>query len=265
MKAKQWRYAHASSIGSAHLAQRTECQDRLVCRTIETEKDGAVLIAAIADGAGSTTSGGRGAEIACELFAGQAIEFLQTAHASIVSLNEDFGRLWIEFFQTRIAEIARENAKEARDYASTLIGAIVGARGAAFYQVGDGGAVYSADGKAASYRFAVEPVETEYVNVTQFLTDEAAATALRFRYIEEPIEDLILFSDGIYAVAVDYKSNLPHERFLMPMIAPLRTPSAPNDLNEKLEKFLASPKLNEKTDDDKTIILASCKTVNREK
>jgi hypothetical protein len=40
------------------------------------------------------------------------------------------------------------------------------------------------------------------------------------------------------------------------MIAPLRN-GASNDLNEKLEKFLASPKINEKTDDDKTIILAS--------
>ena len=43
----------------------------------------------------------------------------------------------------------------------------------------------------------------------------------------------------------------------MPMIAPLRNGSEASGLNEKLEKFLASPKLSEKTDDDKTIILAS--------
>lgn len=253
----KWRFAHASVIGAAHVAQQTECQDRFVCRTIETETDGAVLIAAVADGAGSTTDGGRGAEIACEFFANQAEEFLKSGNASVHSLNEDFGRRWIGFFQTRIAELARENEKETRDYASTLIGAVVGANGAAFYQVGDGGAVYSADGKLSSYQFAVEPTESEYVNVTEFLTDEAAATSLRFRYIERAVEDLILFSDGIYAVAVDYKNNQPHEPFLMPMIAPLRSGKAANDLNEKLEKFLASPKLSEKTDDDKTMILAS--------
>ena len=71
------------------------------------------------------------------------------------------------------------------------------------------------------------------------------------------IEDLILFSDGIYSVAVDYKTSKPHEPFLIPMIAPLRNNIKVNGLNEKLENFLSSPKLNEKTDDDKTIILAS--------
>ena len=89
------------------------------------------------------------------------------------------------------------------------------------------------------------------------MTDETAAESLRFELFEEAVEDLILFSDGIYAVAVDYQNNQPHEPFLMPMIAPLRNGSALDGLNEKLENFLSSPKINEKTDDDKTIILAS--------
>jgi hypothetical protein len=75
--------------------------------------------------------------------------------------------------------------------------------------------------------------------------------------IEEKIEDLILFSDGIFSVAVDYQSRQPHEPFLIPMMAPLRSGNPLNGINEKLENFLSSPKINEKTDDDKTIILAS--------
>ncbi|MEO6590107.1 MAG: protein phosphatase 2C domain-containing protein, partial [Pyrinomonadaceae bacterium] len=94
-------------------------------------------------------------------------------------------------------------------------------------------------------------------NTTEFLTDETAIESLRFVLIKENIEDLILFSDGIFAVAVDYQRNKPHEPFLMPMIAPLRNGNPADGLNEKLENFLASPKINEKTDDDKTIILAS--------
>ena len=257
MSGGKWRYAQASVIGLAHLNQQTECQDRLVCRTIETDSDGEILIAAVADGAGSTTDGQRGAEIGCEFFVSQITEFLKSGNASVRSLNEDFGKHWIEFFQARIRVIALEEKKEMRDYASTFVGAVVGGGVAAFYQVGDGGAVFSADGKAASYRFAIAPTETEYVNMTEFLTDETAAKSLRFRFVEEAVEDLILFSDGIFAVAVDYKNNQPHEPFLMPMIAPLRNGNAADGLNEKLEKFLASPNLNEKTDDDKTIILAS--------
>ena len=253
----KWRYAQASVIGLAHLSQKTECQDRLACRTIESDSDGEILIAAVADGAGSTTDGQMGAEIACEFFVNQASDFLHSGNASVRSLNEEFGRRWIEFFQARIAALAGEEKKEMRDYASTFIGAIVGDGGAAFYQVGDGGAVFSINGKNESYRFAIEPTDSEYVNMTEFLTDDAAVNRLRFRFVEEAVEDLILFSDGIFAVAVNYQTNQPHEPFLMPMIAPLRNGAAAEGLNEKLEKFLASPKLNEKTDDDKTIILAS--------
>lgn len=257
MKSTNWRAAHASVIGLAHLNQQTECQDRFVCRTLETA-DEEILIAAVADGAGSTTNGQIGAEIACATFAEQIEGFLQTGNASVNSLNEDFGKRWIEFFGQRIERLARKEKKEMREYASTFIGAVVGAKSAAFYQVGDGAAVFSTDGKPQSYQFAVEPTESEYVNQTEFLTDDRAATALRFRFIEQAIEDVILFSDGIFAVAVDYKNNQPHEPFLMPMIAPLRNgANAAGDLNEKLEKFLQSPKLNEKTDDDKTIILAT--------
>ncbi len=251
----KWRVAQASVIGQSHLNQNTVCQDRLATRIVESKRDGEILIAVVADGAGSTTSGERGAEIAGEFFVSQISEF--TKNAAVKSLSEDFGRRWISFYQQRIAEIARQEKKEMREYATTLVGAVVGKTSAVFYQVGDGGAVFSTSGKPESYRFSIAPTESEYVNMTEFLTDEAAANNLRFVRIEAAIEDLILFSDGIFAVAVDYQTGRPHEPFLMPMIAPLRNGSAGEDLNEKLEKFLASPKLNEKTDDDKTIILAS--------
>ena len=256
MNCGKWRVAQASVVGQSHLNQNTVCQDRLSTRVFESRREGEIFIAAVADGAGSTTDGQRGAEIACQFFVKQVSEFLK--NASVKSLTEEFGRRWIEFFQAEIAEIAGREKKETREYATTLVAAVVGKNDAVFYQVGDGGAVFSADGKPMSYQFSIAPVEAEYVNQTEFLTDEmAAADSLRFTRLETAIEDLILFSDGIFAVAVNYQTGKPHEPFLMPMIAPLRNGGANADLNEKLEKFLASPKLDEKTDDDKTIILAS--------
>jgi serine/threonine protein phosphatase PrpC len=261
MNQKFWRTAHASAIGQAHINQNTECQDRFACRTVETAAEGEVLIAVVADGAGSTTDGQTGAQIACEIFTKEVSDFLSAKDACVKSLTIDFGRLWISYFQQKIAEISRASKKELRDYASTFVGAVIGANSAVFYQVGDGGIVFSVSGDAKSYRFAIAPVESEYVNVTEFVTDDTAAESLRFELVEEAVEDLILFSDGIYAVAVDYQMGQPHEPFLMPMIAPLRNGNAPAGLNEKLENFLGSPKINEKTDDDKTIILASRATV----
>ena len=256
----KWRAAHASVIGAAHLAQNTDCQDRFLCRTIKTKEE--ILIAAVADGAGSTSSGQIGAELACRLFVDKAEDFLNTREASIRSLNADFGKYWLEFFQKQIAEIAEEQEKPVRDYASTFVAAVVGEKRAAFFQVGDGATVYTLSENPDEYIFGIDPIETEYANVTDFLTDKEASATLRFNAIEAPIENLILFSDGIFAVAVDYKTNRPHAPFLRPMIAPLKNGQATADLNAKLESFLASPKINEKTDDDKTLILASRRIVN---
>lgn len=258
MDFEKWRYAQASVIGLAHLNQETECQDRFACETLKT-KNGEIFIAAVADGAGSTTHGQIGAEIACKLFVTEIKSFLRSSGASVKSISEDFGKYWVEFFQKKLEETAQRDEKNLREYASTFIGAIVGEKAAVFFQIGDGAAVYSVSGASESYRFAIAPLESEYVNMTEFLTDKLATEQFRYALIEENIEDLILFSDGIYAVAVNYQTNQPHEPFLMPMIAPLRNGNATNGLNEKLEKFLSSPKINEKTDDDKTIILASRK------
>jgi serine/threonine protein phosphatase PrpC len=251
-----WRVAHASVRGLAHENKNTECQDSFACATIETAV-GEILIAVVADGAGSTEKGRTGAETACATFVRQASEFLKTGSAQIASLGENFGKLWIEYFQKEVAEIARRDGKETREYASTLVAAVVADGGAAFYQIGDGAIIFSAKGENENYRFGIEPTETLYVNMTDFLTDATAAEKIRFAFFDEAVEDLILFSDGIFPVAVDYQTNQPHAPFLRPMLAPLKNSAATDGLNEKLEKFLAAPKINEKSDDDKTIILAS--------
>lgn len=253
MQNSSWRVAHACVRGLAHENQNTECQDSFACETIKTDA-GEILVAVVADGAGSTEKGRTGAETACETFVEQISVFLKSGAASIASLNVDFGQFWIEYFQQKIAEIAARDGKEIREYASTLVAAVVGEKGAAFYQIGDGAVVISA---AENYRFGIAPAETLYINMTDFLTDDEAAQKIRFEFFEEAVEDLILFSDGIFPVAVNYQTNQPHEPFLKPMIAPLRNSAPVNGLNEKLAGFLASPKINEKTDDDKTIILAS--------
>jgi hypothetical protein len=256
MAVGKWRFAQATVIGKAHLNQNTECQDRAACATIETDA-GEILIAAVADGAGSSTRGQIGAEIACETFVAETKSVLQSSGASVKSINEDFGKLWLSYFQRRIMETAEVDKKNVRDYASTFIGAVVGENDAVFLQIGDGAAVYSTSGAADSYRFSIEMPESEYLNMTDFLTDEEADQRLHCRLIEERVEDLILFSDGIAAVAINHQNNQPYEPFLMPMIAPLRNGNSTNGLNQKLENFLSSPRINAKTDDDKTIILAS--------
>lgn len=262
MQSKTWRLAHASAIGLAHLNQQTECQDRFACRIVETENDGEVLICVIADGAGSASNGQDGAQLACHLFVEQISDFLQNKNASISSLSIEFGQGWIQYFQSEIVKIANDQKKNLRDYASTLVSAVIGRNSAAFFQIGDGAIIISKD-ETDELIFAVEPLETLYVNMTDFITDAEAIERLRFELVEKSVTDLIMFSDGISPVAIDYQTNQPHTPFLKPMISPLKTGIGFNEkLNDKLENFLCSPKINEKTDDDKTLIIASRISLN---
>ena len=254
-----WNAAYASAIGQAHLNQGTACQDRFACDTINSP-EGEILVAVVADGAGSTTHGQIGAEIACNYFVEEVRDFLSTNGATLNSLQADFGKFWVTFYQQKLAVVAKNEEKPLREFATTMVAAAVGENFAAFFQIGDGGVVFSESGEDQSYVFAIPPEDSDYVNMTDFLSDEDAAEKIRFVRIEKRIEELCLFSDGIFPVAVNYQTNSPHEPFLKPMIAPLRNlPNGNQDLNKKLEAFLSSPQINEKSDDDKTIILASRK------
>jgi serine/threonine protein phosphatase PrpC len=253
---KSWKVVMASATGTAHLSQNGECQDRFSAELFGDDK-GQTLIAAVADGAGSTSDGHLGAEIACRSFIREVQRFLKCRDAQISSLNEEFGKLWISSLQAELRAIAKDADKPLREFASTFIAAVVGEECGAFFQIGDGAAVFSESGQPGSYRFAISPDDSEYVNTTDFITDDSAETAIRFYRVGAGINELILFTDGVFPVAVDYQANQPHEPFLMPMMAPLRSPQANEaELSFKLASFLSSAKISEKTDDDKTMILA---------
>ena len=68
-----------------------------------------------------------------------------------------------------------------------------------------------------------------------------------------------MFSDGLQRLALVYQSQTVHEPFFEPMFAELRNADLQtcNSLSDQLARFLDSPKINERTDDDKTLVLAS--------
>ena len=136
----------------------------------------------------------------------------------------------------------RPKSMDVREYASTLVGAVIGSDSAIFYQVGDGGIVFSSEGSAGEFDFGIEPEDTEYVNMTDFITDELALECLKYKRVDGVIEDLILFSDGVFPIAVDYRENRPHHPFLKPMIAPLRESTDPNGLERETRDVFVIPR-----------------------
>ena len=73
------------------------------------------------------------------------------------------------------------------------------------------------------------------------------------------MNEVAVLTDGLQKLALHYQSQTAHTPFFRPIFAWLR--QAPDDYAEKfassLAGYLDSPKVNECTDDDKTLVLAT--------
>jgi len=67
------------------------------------------------------------------------------------------------------------------------------------------------------------------------------------------------YSDGVQRLALSFEQRIPHNPFFEPMLNVLRNQKSAEceALDQQLAHFLNSPQINERTDDDKTLILAT--------
>jgi len=145
-----------------------------------------------------------------------------------------------------------------REFACTLLVAIVSGNRSTFWQIGDGAICFRFPSEE-QYRFAFWPVKGEYANATYFVTDEESLNELEFDTIEDSPADLALFSDGLERLALDFKTGEVHTKFFAGFFPYLYREAAGRliEIEQKLEEFLGSDRINSKTDDDKTLILAT--------
>jgi hypothetical protein len=116
--------------------------------------------------------------------------------------------------------------------------------------------VYQADD--GRYVPALWPQTGEYANCTWFLTDADAASRVQAARAKG-VHELALLTDGLQGLALQFVSRAAHGPFFEPMFARLRGVSAmrPRGLAKELQTFLDSPAVNQRTDDDKTLVLAT--------
>ena len=242
-----WNLVFASVAGTAH--QGGVCQDHATARVV-AGPDGPVLIAAVADGAGSAAHSEVGARVAVEAF-------LAAAEIGVgAAVTEDTLRAWFDSARAAVAHAAQGRGVPLRQLACTLLVAIVGSTWAWFAQIGDGLIVF--DGlEPAGFAFAFWPDSGEYVNTTRFLTDADYPTRLRSDGLSRPISRLALLTDGLQMLAIDYATAEVHGRFFAPLLAVVAAATDQDQLRTDLAGFLDSPRINARTDDDKTLLLAT--------
>jgi hypothetical protein len=254
MRERAWCWAGACSIGSSHLRAGLGCDDRAAC--LEFLDGGReVLVAVVSDGAGSAQHASSGSRTVVRKFVDAAFNFLR-AGSSLSEIDEEVGHVWLDGIRDRISSIADRVSAKPRDFAATLVGAIASADHVVICHVGDGAcAIRSYDDQ--EWRVPSWPAHGEYASSTYFVTDDPQPT-LRVSHIHGAISDIAIFSDGLERLALDFSQRLAFKPFFDSMLKPLSgvAPGRNRSLSTGLRRFLDSSIITDRTDDDKSLILA---------
>ncbi len=258
MKESDWAYISSSVIGSKHSEVGLPCQDASDCKLLSLKDDSEVLIAVVSDGAGSAQYAQAGSATACANFISQIRGSLDEA-GNLSFLTADYVKDWIAVFQREIKIIAEQNETSAREYACTFVAAIIGKNQSVFSQVGDGGIVTLEAETNDSYQTVFWPQQGEFAGQTNFLTDSNAVTNLMFEAINQNIQEVAVFTDGMQSLVLNEENRIAHSPFFRPIFAALRKADAgrAEALQNGMVDYLMSPRVIERTDDDKTLIFAT--------
>jgi hypothetical protein len=252
----RWKFTNATVTGKAHTARGEPGQDSSRAGTVQIS-DTDFFIGIAADGAGSTTDGGRGADIACRtLFALITDALRESGDLSLIT--DDVIRNWITASHEAIVTEAQERGKKLRQYASTVIGAIAGNERAIFFQIGDGAIV---TGSGPEYQTIFWPEQGEYANTTYFITDDDYLGHVKIHHSETP-EEIALFTDGLQNLVLSFAEKKAHTGFFRPLFDALKQnpESGISDFSSRMEHFLCRDDISARSDDDKTLILAVRRT-----
>lgn len=248
-----WKVAASSVTGSSHATRGESGQD--FCRAGSLRlADREYFIGLVADGAGSTTDGGKGAEIACDTLHACILDALRK-DGRVAAITDDMVHTWITAARGAILAEAQGRGKRIRDYACTLLGAVAESDHALFFQIGDGAIVIHVDG---AYQTVFWPEQGEYANTTFFLSDETYQDALSIQHRESSPDEIALFSDGIQNLALSFAQKQAHAGFFQPLFSAFRNDPATafSDFAGQLERFLLRNDVSARSDDDKTLVLA---------
>ena len=214
-KSSAWMVSRASVTGTSHRRTGLPCQDSS-SYSIADE----VLIAAVADGAGSAAMSDVGSALAAETSVNVAERLLRGDHAHAPHpLHEScLKRVVADAVEEARRELHEESQRrevDVRQLATTLLLAIHTRDIMAAAQIGDGAMVVSEG--PGSYMTFIAPQRGEYANQTNFLTSSEAMSKLdiRVEQVGHDLSRLAMFTDGLQNLVLRSADDSPHAPFLI--------------------------------------------------
>jgi hypothetical protein len=253
-----WKAVAHSSIGVLHQQHGMPCQDYAKYRFL---RDG-IIIGAVADGAGSAKFSDLGAWLAVEVSLTYLMgKFIQKQRRYQKQLSrEEAQECFTQLLESRIVNRFRQKAHQRNcsvsDLACTLLCFIATPHWTAAMQIGDGFLVVRQKNEA--YQLLFSPDKGEFANETTFVTSTNASADMQVQVIPSSIEFICAATDGLERVALRISDWTPFPPFFYPLNEYLEETPNPQHDKAYLKNFLDSERLNQKTQDDKTLLLCLC-------
>ncbi len=249
-----WRAIGQSVRGTSHVDSDKECEDAIEFSIFKDSGANDVLVCCVSDGAGSAKYAAVASEFATQMVVSKVEELMQKAQsvteADIYTIAEEvYGGL---------VELSAAANEQIDEYSCTLLGCILLTDQSVFFQIGDG-AIVRNDGDDF-YTPVWWPQNGEYHNSTSFIADDENMPNLQVIVSDDVIDEVAIFTDGLQLLALKNDTQTAHQPFFVNLFNVLRTSNTSAQvvvLEEKLAQYLNSDAINERTDDDKTLFLAT--------
>ena len=240
-----WTIYSARVTGAAHTEEDFPCQDAFAVDTA-----GEVLVAVVADGAGSARHSDEGSRALSDAVIVALRPLAQNVSADKPALEAAVSGA----IETVRAQILRPETV-LRDFAATLVGCIYQPpRGGFFFHLGDGAAVAARVPDWAGLAVS-PPANGEFANETFFYTMDDWRTNLRWTAIPPGADLVALMTDGPMPFVMSLGQEGLFPDFAAPIDAYL-SQVAPEAGSADLAATIDSESAREISSDDKTLIWA---------
>jgi len=250
----------AKATGSSHIKRNIVCQDAF--KYLKFGDDSAVI--AVSDGLGSAVHSDTGASIAVNAAAETArrhfsVKYSDNSTSADITKNCQIIKECFESAVSEIKEYSAEREIPINELACTLIVVFIYKNSVNAGQIGDGGVVGRF--KNGDVEIIMEPAESEYINEVTPITSENWSLNLRINENISGADSVAVFTDGCQR-AILVKEDAKYIPFI-PFFKPLFSYSHSTEDESKscldVESLLLSEKLNEVSDDDKTLVISAIK------
>lgn len=241
-----WQWVKVFLKGTSHVKSSMPCQDYCEASFVTGTGEDCLLVA-ISDGAGSASHSEKGSQFVVN----NVLEIL-ISKIKAQDIDETEAKNLIAEVRENLIEYAKSLNLEVKDLACTLLVACVRNSQSFFIHIGDGCWVIKTE---LGLSCPTWPFTGEFANETKFITSPDFENFIQYKSINEKINFVAGFTDGIQSLVLNFSSKEPHAGFFNPFFDSLSKAENLDDFEKQLREFLDSEGVNQRTDDDKTLFL----------